>query len=603
MSFFGLSIAKSGLFAAQKALNTIGHNIANANTPGYTRQRVEQVATSPLSSPGGRGMIGTGVDANRVTQIRNEFLDIKLRTENTVYGQWEYRYSSLSEVEAVMNEVGDGKIGAVMDDFFSSLSELKKDPSLPTARAVVKERAIAMSTTISQMHSQLEKMLKDTDSSMEATVQQINTYAKDIAKLNEQIYSAEMDGSSANDLRDNRNLLLDELSKLVNVEINEVSQGSEAAGKKMQILVNGQPLVSHNRVDLITFQDPKPQHKYGEDLGLKYDVRVLKFESGTIINTNALKGTLKAQLDMRDNMGDADGPKGIPYYMKKLDEFVSTFTEEVNRIHMQGFGLDADSTGKLFFTVKSIKADGEVTANPHNPGDFSPPNDGATDIAGFVSTFTAPQTEADAVAMWESKYKGYTIVKDGGGNWSEVCDIKKFVDSNTSEEEAIKDWEAQYKGYTIMKDGKGNWYEVKNITAKDMKISEDIEKDLDNIGAAKTYDQEYKAKVGDNTNILDIIQLRHKDNMFEWGSPEDFVKSLTTNLGADTQEAENMAINQITLVQQIDNTRQSISGVSLDEEMGNMIKYQHAYNASARMITAMDEMIDVIVNRMGRVGL
>ncbi|SHH20074.1 flagellar hook-associated protein FlgK [Tepidibacter thalassicus] len=552
MGFFGLNIAKSGLFAAQKALNTVGHNIANANTPGYTRQRVELRPDNPLSSPGGKGMIGTGVDAYKITQIRNEFLDIKFRSEVNVYGQWSYRSSSLEQIEAIMNEPSDSGIRKVMDNFFASFEELSKDPSSLTTRAVVRERAIEFTHTLNHAYSQLEKMIKDTDFEVQTTVNQINTYAKDLAKLNAQIQRAEMDGSNANDLRDQRNLILDKLSELVDVEVKEVSNG-EHGGVKTIIAINGHPLVYHDEVDEIEIE--KNFHKYKDELGLEFEISSLKFKSGSPINTSYLKGKIKAQLDMRDNMNDADGPKGIPYYMQKLNEFVQKITSDINRINMQGYGLDENSTGKLFFESEKI-------------ADIDSDGDGNKDIDNYVKTYLN-------------------------------------ANPTKTEEDAIKDWEnnSANKGYTIMKDGDGNWYKVSKISARDVKISKDIDKDLDNIAAAKISDGTGRAKPGDNSNILEMSNLRHKNDMFTWGSPDDFVKTLISNIGVDAQEAKRMTQNQEVLVNQIDSTRQSVSGVSLDEEMANMVKFQHAYNASARMITAVDEMIDVIINRMGRVGL
>ncbi len=354
-SFFGLNIAKSGLFAAQKSLNTVAHNISNANTRGYSRQRVELTESNPLSYPGGSGMIGTGVDSKHVTQIRNEFLDIKYRGENTVYGQWDFRSKSLEEIEAIMNEPGDSGIRKVMDDFFGSFEELSKDPSSITTRAVVRERAIAFTNSINQMHSQFENMLKDTDSSIEYTVNQINTYANDIAHLNDQIYQSEMGGANANDLRDQRNVLLDDLSELVDVEIKEVSQGSDNLSKKMVVAINGQPLVSHNKVDPIIMQ--KQPHKYKDEMGIDFDVREILFKSGSPINTDNIKGTLKAQIDMRDNLNGADGAKGIPYYMNKLDEFVNRFAAEIDVQHFAGYGLDSAGTGNMFFKERDISKD------------------------------------------------------------------------------------------------------------------------------------------------------------------------------------------------------------------------------------------------------
>lgn len=676
-SFFGLNIAKSGLFAAQKSLNTVAHNISNANTRGYSRQRVELIESNPLSSPGGSGMIGTGVDSKHVTQIRNEFLDIKYRGESTVYGQWDFRNKSLEEIEAIMNEPGDSGIRKVMDDFFSSFEELSKDPSSITTRTVVRERAIAFTNSINNMHSQFEDMLKDTDSTIEYTVNQINSYANDISRLNDQIYQAEMGGSNANDLRDQRNVLLDDLSELVDVDITEVSQGNDNLSKKMRIDINGQPLVSHDKFDPIVIQ--KQPHKYKDELGIEFDVRNIAFKSGSPINTDNIQGKLKAQIDMRDNLNDADGAKGIPYYMNKLDEFANRFAAELDVQHFGGYGLDSAGTGNLFFKERDISKDTSdsslFTLNEklglnqiHNPSIFTKLEgtkmdlnkdltgisadtniiinidgkeyeiskdkldklDGNQDDAAINTLFEnatdgsdnlgnvtdinitdgkitiTPKTPGATLPTITVNGESSDVVKEAIGMDSSPTSIKDYIqkqkEAGKTESEAIEQWEDTYKGYTLAADDEGNWYEVEKISAKDLQISSKIENDVDYIAVAKKHTGD-EGIAGDNSNINAIWDLRHDDGMFTWGSPDDFVKSLVSNLGVESQEAQRMVGNQAVLVNQIDNTRQSISGVSIDEEMSNMIKFQHAYNASARMITAVDEMIDVIVNRMGKVGM
>ena len=691
-SFFGLNIAKSGLFAAQKSLNTVAHNISNANTRGYSRQRVELIESNPLSSPGGSGMIGTGVDSKHVTQIRNEFLDIKYRGESTVYGQWDFRNKSLEEIEAIMNEPGDSGIRKVMDDFFSSFEEMSKDPSSITTRTVVRERAIAFTNSINNMHSQFEDMLKDTDSTIEYTVNQINSYANDISRLNDQIYQAEMGGSNANDLRDQRNVLLDDLSELVDVDITEVSQGNDNLSKKMRIDINGQPLVSHDKFDPIVIQ--KQPHKYKDELGIEFDVRNIAFKSGSPINTDNIQGKLKAQIDMRDNLNDADGAKGIPYYMNKLDEFANRFAAELDVQHFGGYGLDSAGTGNLFFKDRDISKDttdenlftsdeklgdnkihdpsmkgigkvdgsslgldtnlqsilsGEITINVDGEdykinlgalqslkGDLNKEdtekkviqlfNDAKIDPTPPIGTKALSEVADIAIndnggISIKSKGKGSTpslkititgddediaSIKEAIGIDTAPTSIKNYIqkqkEAGKTESEAIEQWEDTYKGYTLAADDEGNWYEVEKISAKELQISSKIENDVDYIAVAKKHTGD-EGIAGDNSNINAIWDLRHDDGMFTWGSPDDFVKSLVSNLGVESQEAQRMVGNQAVLVNQIDNTRQSISGVSIDEEMSNMIKFQHAYNASARMITAVDEMIDVIVNRMGKVGM
>lgn len=529
-SFFGLNIARSGLFASQRHLHVTGHNIANANTPGYSRQRLDVSASDPMTLPGGQGMIGTGVDTDSIRQIRDAFLDFKIRQEFTTGGEWEARAEALQQMEAILNEPSDSGIRKVMDEFFSSLQELSKNPENNTTRAQVRQRGIALTKTLNHMYNQMKDMQKNTDFAVETTVNQINGYANQIASLNNQIFRAELDGSHANDLRDQRNLLIDQLSQLVNIEVQEEPvPNSKNGATTMKIMINGHPLVSHSEYKELKMIARQPgQEKNYVDESRLLDI---EWEDGTAFHCKS--GKLKGLLDMRDNMGGNE--KGIPYYMDQLNRFTTIFTARFNLQHRQGYGLAGAGNNHNFFN----------------------------EPAGVLN---------------------------------------KIVPVGATDQEIIENYEQNpaNKGKTIFKVGT-DWYEVDIIQANGIDIASDIE-DLNNIAAATTDDGSGSGLSKDGSNALNLSDLRHDGNMFTWGTPDDFFKSMISNLGVDGQEAIRMVDNQGVLITQIDNKRQSVSGVSLDEEMTNMVKFQHAYNASARMITTVDEMLDKVINGMGVVG-
>ncbi|WP_053955783.1 flagellar hook-associated protein FlgK [Inediibacterium massiliense] len=537
MGFFGLNIARSGLFASQRALEITGHNISNVNTPGYSRQRLEMNESFPMPLPGGQGMQGTGVDTAHIQQIRDEFLDFKIRQEFMTAGEWDARYESLTQIEAIFNEPSEDGIRKSMDEFFNSIQQLSQGEKADnlTVRALVRERGIHLTKTLNHMYTQLENMQKNIDFAVQTTVDQVNGYAEQIAKLNEQIFGYELDGSNANDLRDQRNLLIDELSQLVDIQIDEMPiQNAGTNAKKMRILVGGNMLVSHETANkLITVpREPGMEKNKGIDQPKLLDVT---WENGGSFKCR--EGKLKGLIDMRDNIDGSE--KGIPYYMDQLNQFSTTFAARFNMQHGQGYGLAGAGNEHAFFNV--------------------PPLDYTSGTMGYKE-ITVDTTKTDA-------------------------DIKADYKKDPANE-----------GKIIFK-ANGKWYETEIIRAKDLSISADIAKDPNNIAAAKIDNA-----VGDGSNALELLNLRQDGNMFAWGKPDDFFKSLISNLGVDGQAAKTIVKSKDVLIKQLDNKRQSISGVSLDEEMGNMIKYQHAYNASARMITTIDEMLDKIINGMGVVG-
>ena len=544
-TFFGFNIARSGLFASQRALHVTGHNIANANTPGFTRQRLEIVQSNPMYLPGGQGMLGSGVDTKSISNIRDQYLDFKFRGENQAFGEWNVRTEVLGTIEAIMNEPSNSGIRTVMDEFFSSLQELSTKPENLTVRALVRERGVALAKTLNHMGSQLEKLQKDLDFQIKTIVGEINGYADQLADLNNQIFKFELGGNQANDLRDQRNLVLDKLSQQVNIESFEDSQG------RMQVLVQGKQLVSHTKAHHLETKMRLEGVKLNQaDVENLSDV-VWADGSSFTVNGGALKGLV----DMRDGLSES--AKGVPYYLEQLNNFAKTFAVQVNMLHRDGHGMNG-TTGVDFFEM-----DGKQIF----------------DITSKVkSIMTGPPvlSEFDAIK---------TLEKLGGNALSTELGLTGL----------------DYNSISIVKfteNGQQKYYVAPKITATTIKISNTIDNDLNAIAASSTF----AGLPGDGSNALLMNQLKNDGNMFAWGKPEDFMKSLIANLGVDSQQAIRISGNQGILLDQIDTRRQSVSGVSLDEEMANMVRFQHSYNASARMITTIDEMIDVIVNRMGLVG-
>jgi flagellar hook-associated protein 1 FlgK len=591
-TFFGLNIARSGLFASQRALHVTGHNISNVNTPGFSRQRLNVTQSNPMALPGGQGMIGSGVDTHSITQLRDEFLDFKIRQEMTTGGEWDVRAEMLQQVEAIFNEPSESGIRRVLDDFFNSVQQLSKGENADnlTARAELRQRGIALTKTINHMYSQLQDMQSNTDFAIRTTVDQINGYAEQIARLNKQIFLSETDGSHANDLRDQRNLLIDQLSELVDIEVQEIPiVGSKDGTMTLRISINGEPLVDHldhNQLMLAPRNEIEKKN-YVDNMNL-VDVHWVNKQTGEPgSKIRCQSGKLEALLDMRDNM---DGTmKGIPYYMDRLNRFTTVFAARFNMQHGQGYGLSGAGNHHPFFDWPEM--DYKVT-------EINDP------------TVLPGDTDAEKIANYEEDNPGETIFKING-DWykAENAFGYKKVDSESlkgdTDSEKIANYEKANSGSTIFKMG-DNWYTVKIVRGNQIDISYDIKDSLNNIAAASNYiENEYGNKdglPGDGSNALALSELRHDVKMFAWGGPDDYFKSLISNLGVDTQEAIRMTDNQKVLINQIESGRQAISGVSLDEEMSNMIRFQHSYNASARMITTIDEMLDKIINGMGVVG-
>lgn len=545
--FLGLSTALSGLFANQRSLGVVSHNIANANTEGYSRQVMHTKAYKPQVLPGGFGTLGLGVDVTAVKQVRDSYLDYKFRTETSIMGEWQARASVLTELEGVFNEPSDASISKLLDNYYESLQSLQKNPENLTARTLVRQTTIALSEGVQRISNMLKNMQRDLNFQFKTAVGEANAIAEQIGKLNEVIYKAELEGGKANDLRDQRELLVDQLSTLVKVDYYEDEKN------RFYVLVGGQQLVAHFRVD--GFELVPRTSKVNEDDS--DDIADVMWKNGNEVFLTT--GKIKGLMDVRDNpTGDL---KGIPYYIDKLNEFVDVLSNTMNGIHETGYGLDG-STGNYMFTIDNMTTTQYKTYLLEK---------GLNGQAALEVT-TGVMDGTDGLEGDEKQRK----INDN---------INKILASNTA-----------YTNKSV-KYIDGKYYVVDRMQASRMTIAKDLE-DLNKFAASVRLED----LPGNSDNILKMIQTRHNIELYEWGAPEDFVKSLVSNLGVDTAEANRVAKNQVLLVKEYSTARDSIMGVSLDEEMANMIRFQTAYNANARMVNVFDEMLDLVVNRLGTVG-
>jgi len=487
-TFFGLEIARRGLQAQQRALDVTGHNVSNANTPGYTRQEAVMATTTPfpvpgLCTPAGAGQLGSGVEISEIRRLRDGFLDLQYRGENEALGFWEARWDAIQKVETILNEPSDSGLSKVFEQFWQSLEDLSKNPESLAARSTVLERGKTLAETFNYLDRQLRSLQSDLDSTIKVKVDEVNSFARQIADLNQQIQKIEITGQRANDLRDRRDLLLDQLSKDINIQVREDANGM------VQVGIGGRLLVEGDRVDELNVVEDVDNDRF-------YKV-VWKADNQDVQVTG---GTILGLIDMRGYLDEAGNQKGLVREIRSvLDNLAGTLAKEFNSIHTAGYGLDG-SKGLDFFT------------------------------------------------------------KDSGAT----------------------------------------------VTAGNIIVNTELE-DLNKIAASKTNPTEIDGGAGDGSNALELARLKQRlldfnnDNKGD-ATFEDYYQAAIGELGVQGQQAKRMAENQELLVSQLDNNRQEVSGVSLDEEMVNMIRFQHAYAAAARVITTMDEMLDLVIGRMGLVG-
>jgi len=346
-----LHIAKSALELQQYGIQVTGHNIANANTEGYTRQRVVSEARAPLETP--YGMLGTGVQVAEIERTRESFLDEQVRTASGDLGKWAQAERALSEVEGVFAEPSEGGLNSLLREFWDSWRALGDNPEDYAARQVVLGKAETLVDAFHRLDRQLREVQYNMNFLVDSKVEEINRIAGRIAELNVQILYIESKGSQANDDRDRRDLLLDELSKLVDVQVVEGSDGM------VNVFLDGRPLVEGKEVsELDTLPVAEEGHPV-EKVIWKQGAREVRISGGE----------LGGILEVRDDK--------INTYLERLDRLARTLAEEVNSIHRNGYTLNGASDVDFFDSDVQGAADIELSdAVKDNPSNVAASGDG-----------------------------------------------------------------------------------------------------------------------------------------------------------------------------------------------------------------------------------
>jgi len=674
--FASLQIARSGLFASEAALNVTGHNIANVNTAGFSRQQAMISSATPDNS--GPFPKGLGATIEQIRQIRNTFIDNVYRAENELVGYDETKVNTINDVESILGEPMSDGLQSVFDNFWSGWDELAKDPASLTARANARQQANNLVNQFNHIGEQLDKLQEDLDSEIKVKIDEVNTLASKIANLNVEILKAENGGDNANDFRDERSNYIDDLSKIVNINVNERQDGM------VDIDIAGRFLVTHDEASKIYAGENKvgslfnaPRWELGDDL---VDVRggVLKglLESrgesvvGTVGSTTNGSPSDKADITFAiDLSDDTMGVTNISYIQTHMAEFIDRLENkgidyQFNLITFGGAsGADAPQAFADRTTFEAAIA-GLTTRSATTDNDFSSVitrlQDDVTyrnESNKYLMVFTNESVQGDEVAFdaatlqtqidklnelgmktfitSNSTYMGdtnpepgwQTIADETGGGIYDLATVdfdNLGLDVNTSLNEEISSIAASQD---IVPDIKRRLNALANIIMREInslaktgldldgnagedifvKANDDFSlqmgnieinpalQDLDKIVAAKT------AAKGDNTLAQDIVAIR---NLTLFGSSsenqtvDDYYRSVILVVGNSGSEAQRLCDGQTQLLQSAQNQRSSISGVSMDEEMANMIKFQYSYTAASKVISLMDECFDYIINKL-----
>ena len=588
-TFFGLNIGTSGLYTYQAALNTTAHNVSNAETAGYTRQVLNQTASTPISVGSSYGMVGTGVTATTITQVRNNYYDTKYRSNSAIYGNYNVKEQYMKELETYFNEMDNQGFMTNFSNFSSSLQELSKNPSSTSVRSQIINYGKSLSEQVNYLANSLVSIQKEANTDIKNTADRINSINEQIAMLTKQINTVETNGTIANDLRDQRNLLVDELSEYANVSVSEHVVGNDVGRTSYLVKIDGK--IAVNTTEYVTLNAVARTTK--SNVGDMEGVYDLVWSDGQEFNeaSKTLGGSLQALFELRDgNNGEQFRGTVSAQEGSKITISNANVASEL-QLNIPPSGKIKIGNIEMEYTSFSMKkgADGtlEYTFELEEGSKNYKFQDGVASIGANVNYKGIPYYMNELNEFVRTFSKAYNDIHKTGNDMNGTSGLDFFTGYN----------KVDGGDYTFGAAGEEFTYENSyyHMNALNFSVNQEIQKDPNAIVTSSNPDNGVES-----ADILDkLIKVIDDKSMFKEGSPVTFFQTLISDVGIDTKKAEDFAESQKNIVSSVDNQRISVSGVDVDEEAMNLVRFQNAYNLSAKVISIMDEVYERLINYMG----
>jgi flagellar hook-associated protein 1 FlgK len=621
-TFTGIEIGKRSMVAHQQALATTGHNLSNASTEGYSRQRIEFSPFEPIYLPGLNreetpGQIGQGTVVDRIERLRDGLLEKRIVSQANGEGFWETRDKYVLMLERLYNEPDDVSVRGRMDAFWDAWQELSLHPADSAPRKAVLERGRTLVDAIRERFNGLSGIRDMLEGDIQGTVAQVNDLTSRISSLNDEIQKIRAQGDNPNDLYDRRDLLVEKLGALINIETDQRDSDEFMIHTNGSILVQG-----------------RASREFGLETGIDTEgfSRIVWKDSGE--NAVFSGGSLAALVELRD--GDVRGE------IQSLDSLAVNFMDLVNDAHRAGYGLNG-VTGSDFFVERPFVTN--VAGNYDRNGDGQYDStyvfritgankleeraqiglEGRMTFSGQDGNVSVPyyptDTVADVVARINDAGAEVVARLDREGRLSlkgtpasdkanpdfvirHVEDSGRFLEGYAGVlvgrgEAGAYDWGRQDAVLSLR--GGSLDFAVAPVSHPSgwMEVNPALIKDPHSVAAG--YGQNGKAaNPGNGDAAHAIASIRNTAVMVgRLGSFDDYFADAVARVGLMGEQSDRALESQNLIMKQLRDMRQSISGVNIDEELSQMIKYQHGYAAAARFISTMNDMLDTIINRMG----
>ena len=619
-SFAAIEIGKRSLMAHSTQINTAGHNISNADTEGYSRQRVQIKTFDPIYRPDlereeRAGQLGQGTSVESINRLRDELLDQRIVAQTNQETYWTTREKYYTMIEQVYNEPDEISIRSNMDKYWQSWQELSVHPESQAARQAVVSRGDSLVDSITSKWENLMGVGNLLNSDIEATVRQVNDFANQIAAINGEIVRSRAMGDNPNDLLDRRDLLVDKLSKLANITTDRRDSDEFMVHLDGNILVQGniarnfslETVLDNNGYDKLVWSDT------GDDA----------YVSG---------GKLGALIELRDS--------DIRSEIQSLNTMTMNFADLVNDVHRNAYGAN-NVTGLDFFTQRSFVEN--VNGNFDRDGDGQLDHSYIFRFTGTTKLNPQEQIGLEGVMTLSGPSGNVQVAYHPTDTVEAVInrindtngEVKAYLDRNnnlvlkgtTAHDVENPDFVIRHvedsgfflTGYSgiLAESGEAGAYDFARADAVGslngaqfavspvinpagyIEVNGAIRNDVKSVAAA-FIDNSGHVNNGDGRAAVEIAAIRNTKVMIgHERTLDDYFADTVTNVGLKGEQAENNLNSHMAVMNDLRSLRDSISGVNIDEELADIIKFQHGYNAAAKFVTVWDSLLDTVINRLG----
>lgn len=599
-TFFGLSIATSGLRAYQASANTVANNISNVDTLGYSKQVTNMKANNALRSYTEYGTLSAGVSAESVTQLRSEYYDNKYWQYSGYRGEYDEKIKYMDQLQNYFRDDDTVKgFAMVYADFFNDIDSLRGSAADTSVRNQVISGAKKLCSYFNTVANGLKSIQEDLNEQINSTVDMINSTAQKIALLNKQINDVEVNGSYANDMRDQRALLVDQLSQIVSVDVEETKVVNTnypemyTGATNYVVKINGLAIVDGNEYRQLECVAREYKDNQNDADGL-YDIRWADNHSEFSATSNIATGSLKALMQLRDGNDHAN-------FSGKVESVTGRQVVVSNCNIKSDLAMNLPSQGVLMlgsreYTYSSFTM--QKTPSGETTFSFTISSD-ITGMASMIGREASVGTSIDfkGIPYYQSQMNEFlrAFTKAFNDIQHKGVDLYKNPMQSFFVAESIQGTELGFADAedAVLRSNGDNYY---RLTAANLKVADACKDpaifataDLENFENGQDYQE----------MIEEMMKLQKDVVMYRGSGGDQFLATIISDVTVDTEESSLLSDNYTTISNIVDKQRTSISGVDEDEEALDLVKFQNAYNLCSKVVQIMSEMFDRLITQTG----